>query len=81
MKHASPNSAQTESACAGALDVRLAGNAWYGGVLHEKPYIGDNIRSIEPEDIRRACRLMYVASVIAIAVFTTAAGFLKSLLF
>ncbi len=81
MKHASPNSAQTESACAGALDVRLAGNAWYGGVLHEKPYIGDNIRSIEPEDIRRACRLMYVASVLAIAVFTTAAGFLKSLLF
>lgn len=81
MKHASPNSAQTESACAGALDVRLSGNAWYGGVLHEKPYIGDNIRSIEPEDIRRACRLMYVASVIAIAVFTTAAGFLKSLLF
>lgn len=81
MKHASPNSAQTESACAGALDVRLAGNAWYGGVLHEKPYIGDDIRSIEPEDIRKACRLMYAASAAAIVIFGTAAGFLKSFLF
>lgn len=81
MKHASPNSAQTESACAGALDVRLAGNAWYGGVLHEKPYIGDDIRPIEPEDIRKACRLMYAASAAAIVIFGTAAGFLKSFLF
>ncbi|MCI6020898.1 MAG: adenosylcobinamide-phosphate synthase CbiB [Clostridia bacterium] len=81
MKHASPNSAQTESACAGALDVRLAGNAWYGGVLHEKPYIGDDIRLIEPEDIRKACRLMYAASIAAIVIFGTAAGFLKSFLF
>lgn len=81
MKHASPNSAQTESACAGALDVRLAGNAWYGGVLHEKPYIGDDIRPIEPEDIRKTCRLMYAASAAAIVIFGTAAGFLKSFLF
>ena len=81
MKHASPNSAQTESACAGALDVRLAGNAWYGGVLHEKPYIGDDIRPIEPEDIRKACRLMYAASAAAIVIFVTAAGLLKSFLF
>ena len=63
-KHASPNSAQTESACAGALHVRLAGDAWYFGELHKKPYIGDNDRSIETDDIRRANRLMYGASVI-----------------
>lgn len=62
-KHASPNSAQTESACAGALHLRLAGDAWYFGELHRKPYIGDDDRSIEPEDIRRANRLMYAASV------------------
>ena len=35
-KHASPNSAQTESVCAGLLGVRLAGDAWYHGVLHKK---------------------------------------------
>ncbi len=62
-KHASPNSAQTESACAGALHLRLAGDAWYFGELHRKPYIGDDDRQIAPEDIRRANRLMYGASV------------------
>ncbi len=40
-KHASPNSAQTESVCAGLLGLRLAGDAWYHGVLHKKDYIGD----------------------------------------
>lgn len=63
-KHASPNSAQTESVCAGALDLRLAGDAWYFGTLHKKPYIGDPIRAIEPEDIPRACRLMYLTEVL-----------------
>ena len=60
--HASPNSAQTEAVCAGALGLRLAGDAWYFGELHKKPYIGDDLRPIEPEDIRRANRLMYVTS-------------------
>lgn len=61
-KHASPNSAQTEAACAGALRVRLAGDAFYFGRLYKKDYIGDDIRPVEPEDIRRAGRLMYGAS-------------------
>lgn len=66
-RHASPNSAQTESVCAGALGVRLAGDAVYGGVIHQKETIGDPLRAIEPDDIRRANRLMYTASVIALA--------------
>ena len=68
MQHASPNSAQTESACAGALGVQLAGNAYYFGKLYEKPTLGDNCRPIEPEDIVRTNRLMYTASVIAVIV-------------
>ena len=60
--HKSPNSAQTESACAGALGVRLAGNAVYFGKLVEKPFIGDDLRPIETEDIKRANRLMYVTA-------------------
>ena len=67
--HASPNSAQTEAAMAGALDVQLAGNAYYFGKLYEKPTIGDPIRPVEPEDIRRANRLMYAASVLGVIVF------------
>lgn len=59
-KHASPNSAQTESAMAGALGVQLAGNAWYFGELHKKETIGDAKREIEPADIDRANRILYV---------------------
>ena len=66
MKHASPNSAQTESVCAGALGLRLAGDAVYGGVVHKKEYIGDPIREIEPRDITRANRLMYVSSALVL---------------
>ena len=68
-KHASPNSAQTESACAGALRVRLAGDAVYFGKLHKKEYLGDPLRPIEPEDIRRAGRLMYVTAFLVLLVF------------
>lgn len=66
-KHASPNSAQTEAACAGALHLKLAGDAYYGGVLHKKPTIGDPDRRIEKEDIPRACTLMYMTAVLFLA--------------
>lgn len=78
--HKSPNSAQTESVCAGALDVRLAGNAYYFGKLYEKPYIGDDLRRIQPEDIRRANRLMYCTAFLAL-VFLTAIKLTFLLLF
>ena len=64
--HASPNSAQTESACAGALGVQLAGPAYYFGEYYPKPTIGDALRPIEPQDILRADRMMYAASILAL---------------
>lgn len=64
--HASPNSAQTESVCAGLLGLRLAGDAWYHGVLHKKKYIGDALRPIEHADISRACRLLYMTAALAL---------------
>lgn len=62
--HKSPNSAQTESACAGALNIKLAGDAYYGGIKVSKPYIGDNKKNIENEDIKRANRLMFASEAI-----------------
>ena len=62
--HASPNSAQTEAVCAGALGLKLAGNAFYFGKLVEKPFIGDELRSPEREDIRRVNRLMVISAVL-----------------
>ena len=68
--HASPNSAQTESACAGALGVQLAGPATYFGEYYDKPTIGDAARAIEPKDILRANRMMRVASVLGLIAAT-----------
>lgn len=64
--HASPNSAQTESACAGALGVQLAGPAYYFGEYYDKPTIGDALRPVEPRDILRANAMMYTESVLAL---------------
>jgi adenosylcobinamide-phosphate synthase len=61
-KHASPNSAQTEAVCAGALGIKLAGDASYFGKIVHKPYIGDSVRSVEYEDIKRANKLMYLTA-------------------
>ena len=63
-KHASPNSAQTESVCAGALSIRLAGDAYYFGKLVKKDYIGDDIKKISHEDIKKANNLLYMTAFI-----------------
>lgn len=67
-KHASPNSGQTESACAGALGVQLGGEAWYFGERYEKATLGDARRKCEPEDILRANRIMYGAGILLLTV-------------
>lgn len=68
-KHASPNAAQTEAVCAGALQVQLAGDAWYFGVKHKKETIGDPIREIEPKDILRSEKLMIGTEILTFLLF------------
>lgn len=65
--HASPNSAQTEAACAGALGIRLAGPAYYFGEYYDKPYIGDAVNDISYEDIKASNKMMYCAGIAAVA--------------
>ncbi len=62
-KHASPNSAQTEAAAAGALGIQLGGASFYFGILQEKPTIGDAGKKIEPADIALGNRLMLATSI------------------
>ena len=71
LNHASPNSAQTEAVCAGALGVMLAGDAVYFGKLVKKQTIGDDLRRVTPEDIPAANRLMYVTSVLMLLLTLT----------
>lgn len=67
-KHASPNSAQTESACAGALGLQLAGDTVYEGIVEKKDFIGDKTREIEAGDIVRANVLMYATTILAVGI-------------
>ncbi len=66
LRHASPNSGHSEATVAGALGVRLSGPLRYFGTVVEKPFIGDDLRSIEAEDILRANRLMYLGSLLLV---------------
>ena len=68
-KHASPNSAQTESVMAGLLGLRLAGDAYYHGVLHKKDFIGDPLREIENGDIARSNRVMFMTAALSLLLF------------
>lgn len=65
-KHASPNGGWTEAATAGALGVRLGGDATYFGVLYKKASLGDPKRTIESCDIAKATKLMWISSIIVL---------------
>lgn len=67
--HASPNSAKTESVCAGALNIQLAGNAYYFGKLHKKKTIGDNNRKVVIDDIKVTNKLMYATAILSVLIF------------
>ncbi len=79
-KHASPNSAQTEAAMAGALNIQLAGDAVYHGKLHKKQTLGDANRKIEIEDIKRANKMLYTTAFLCL-VFCVCVFFICSTLF
>jgi adenosylcobinamide-phosphate synthase len=63
-RHESPNAGLPEAAFAGALSVRLNGPNFYNGVLIDKPYIGVQFGQVVVDDIRRACDLLILASLL-----------------
>jgi len=77
--HLSPNSAQTESVCAGALNISLGGGNYYGGVLVSKPTIGDDLRPIDIDDIKKANKLMYVTSILCLIIGIAIVVLIRSL--
>lgn len=79
-KHASPNSAQTEAVMAGALDIRLAGDARYFGKIVHKEWIGDDLRPVEDEDILRSHRLLYLTGMLLAASALLIRGIIYALL-
>lgn len=69
-KHASPNSACTESAVAGALHISLGGNATYFGQLVEKPIIGDGPMAEEPAILLDVNRLIGTSTLLMAVLVT-----------
>jgi adenosylcobinamide-phosphate synthase len=76
LNHKSPNSAHTEAACAGALRIRLGGDNYYFGQLVRKPTIGDGGRPVEPEDIKRANRLLSATAFLFVFLCIIVRGFI-----
>lgn len=66
--HSSPNSGYSEAAFAGALEIRLGGPNYYGGLPVSKPYIGGRFGEADPEHIRTACRLMIFSSFLSLLI-------------
>ncbi len=67
--HLSPNAGIPEAAVAGALGVQLGGTSTYAGQSIDKPFIGNNEKSIEPDDIIRSHRILFVSSFFAVVLF------------
>jgi adenosylcobinamide-phosphate synthase len=65
-KHPSPNSGWAEAAMAGALGVLLGGPSRYGGILSEKPCLGEAGRPFTVGTVRHAIWLMRAASWLAL---------------
>ena len=65
-RHTSPNAGRPEAAFAGALAVKLNGPNRYGGILVEKPYIGVRFGEVQIDDIKKACDLMTLSSLLGL---------------
>jgi len=70
--HSSPNAGYPEAAFAGALAVRLNGPGVYDGIRVEKPFIGKRFGQVADMDIRRACDLMFLSSVLWLGIIISA---------
>lgn len=66
--HASPNSGWPEAALAAVLDCRFGGTHDYFGEAFYKPYIGDNPRTLDFQDMRRSLRVCFTAEVLAVII-------------
>ena len=68
--HASPNSAWSEAAFAGALGLRLGGPVSYKGIPANYPWIGTGRTKASASDLALAIRLMWTTAVTGTLAFT-----------
>jgi len=76
--HKSPNAGQPESAMAGALGVRLGGGNFYDGEFISGETIGQEFSAPEPQDVRRAIRVVSAVALIGLSAGVLLAGLFGS---
>src|SRR5581483_11238610 len=72
--HLSPNAGYPEAAFAGAFGVRLGGPGVYFGKEIRKPYIGDNVKSLEIDSLKKGRALCLATALLALATFALLAS-------
>ena len=75
-KHASPNSGYPEAALAGILNCRFGGPHYYFGELFDKPFIGENDRELNTQDMQTAVRINRTAELLMLALTSVVVLFL-----
>jgi adenosylcobinamide-phosphate synthase len=65
---------------AGALNLRLAGSSVYGGIIYEKPYIGDDNKEITALDILNSHKILNITSIFTFALGIIFRGALYAIL-
>lgn len=73
-KHPSPNSGIPEAAMAGAVGARLGGPSAYGGVVGNKPFIGDALNNDMRFVSKRALAVAFIASLLALCLAAGVTG-------
>lgn len=67
--HKSPNCAYPEGAAAGLLGVQLGGDNVYFGRVVKKPKIGDKLRELNREDIKKTIEIMYRSEILLLVIW------------
>jgi adenosylcobinamide-phosphate synthase len=74
LQHSSPNAGHPEAVVAGALGVKLGGPSIYFGEIVDKPFMGESLQKISPDDILRTHRLAIVGALIFIVLMMSLYG-------
>src|SRR5699024_2180330 len=67
--HKSPNAIYPEAAVAGLLGIELGGTSSYQGVSVEKPTVGDELKKIKKEDMKKTIQIMYSSQILMILIY------------
>lgn len=76
-KHPSPNSGFSEAGVAGALNIRLGGLNYYGGVPSQRAFMGEAGTPLVPLHIKQTIYIMYTTTAFFIVILLLLTGLIS----